>query len=49
MEEIAKALNITTKSLYAFIALLFIAIVYQYSPQAGLILGLIAIVTLLTR
>lgn len=49
MDEIANSLNVKPKTLYAFLALILIAIVYQYNPTAGTILGLIAIVSLLTN
>lgn len=49
MDEFAKALHVSPKLIYAILALLLIGIVYQYSSQAGTILGLLAIVAILTQ
>lgn len=49
MDEFAKALNISPRLIYATIALILIATVYQINAQAGLILGVLAIVAILTQ
>lgn len=49
MDDFAKALNVSPKLIYAIIALIMIAVVYQINPQAGTILGVLAIVAILTQ
>lgn len=49
MDEFAQALHVSPKLIYAILGLILIATVYQYNPQAGLILGLLAIVAILTQ
>lgn len=49
MDEFAKALHVSPKLIYAVLALLFIATVYQFNPTAGYILGALAIVAILTQ
>jgi len=49
MDEFATALNISPKLIWAIIALLIIAVVYQINSQAGTILGVLAIVAILTQ
>ncbi len=49
MDEFAKALHTTPKTIYAILAIALIAIVYQINPTAGTILGLLAIVAIFTQ
>lgn len=49
MDEFAKSLNVSPKFVYAVIALLVIAVVYQINAKAGTILGLLAITAILTN
>lgn len=48
IKEWADALGIDERMIYALIGLLFIIAVYSYSPNAGIILTVIAILTIYT-
>lgn len=49
MDEFANALHIKPQFIYVILGIVLIAIVYQINPKAGWILGLLAIVAIVTK
>lgn len=49
MDDFAKALGVEPRFVKAALALLLIAIVYQWKPEVGWALGVLAIVAIVTR
>ena len=49
IEEWAKILNIESRLIYSFIAILIIYLVYSFNEKAGFILGVLAIMALIAN